>query len=138
MFQFKAPTAIWSQSFGYRFNIPNNQNLNLVSLCSKFSKQKRQMTDIKSTIASNEVVVFQSDWCPYCKRTVNALQEAGILAKIIEVNDEMKLRLNSVTGKTSIPQVFVKGIFIGGYNDGGLGGTLPLLRSGKIEQMLNA
>ena len=41
-----------------------------------------------------------------------------------------------VTGKTSVPQVFVKGQFIGGCNDGGLGGTVPLLKSGKLQEML--
>ena len=39
-------------------------------------------------------------------------------------------------GKTSVPQVFVKGQFIGGCNDGGLGGTVPLLKSGKLQEML--
>jgi hypothetical protein len=33
-------------------------------------------------------------------------------------------------------QVFVGGTFIGGCNDGGIGGVLPLHKSGKLEELL--
>jgi len=35
-----------------------------------------------------------------------------------------------------VPQTFVKGQFVDGCNDGGLGGTVPLLKSGKLQEML--
>ena len=54
----------------------------------------------------------------------------------VEVTDAQKTELKALTGKTSVPQVFVKGQFIGGCNDGGLGGTVPLLKSGKLQEML--
>lgn len=54
----------------------------------------------------------------------------------VEVTDAQKAELRELTGKTSVPQVFVKGQFIGGCNDGGLGGTVPLLKSGKLQEML--
>ena len=56
--------------------------------------------------------------------------------KDVEVTDAQKAELKALTGKTSVPQVFVKGQFIGGCNDGGLGGTVPLLKSGKLQEML--
>ena len=65
-----------------------------------------------------------------------ALKEAGIEFKDVEVTDAQKAELKALTGKTSVPQVFVKGQFIGGCNDGGLGGTVPLLKSGKLQEML--
>ena len=36
--------------------------------------------------------------------------------------------------KTS--QVWIKGNFIGGCNDGGMGGVVPLLKSGKIQEIM--
>ena len=66
----------------------------------------------------------------------DALKEAGIEFKDVEVTDAQKAELKALTGKTSVPQVFVKGQFIGGCNDGGLGGTVPLLKSGKLQEML--
>ena len=56
--------------------------------------------------------------------------------RCVEVTDAQKAELRELTGKTSVPQVFVKGQFIGGCNDGGLGGTVPLLKSGKLQEML--
>ena len=75
-------------------------------------------------------------WCPFCKSAKDALKEAGIEFKDVEVTDAQKAELKALTGKTSVPQVFVKGQFIGGCNDGGLGGTVPLLKSGKLQEML--
>ena len=70
------------------------------------------------------------------KQAKAALKEAGIEFKDVEVTDAQKAELKALTGKTSVPQVFVKGQFIGGCNDGGLGGTVPLLKSGKLQEML--
>ena len=50
----------------------------------------------------------------------------------------MKAELAGITGQTSVPQVFVGGQFIGGCNDGGMGGVVPLKKSGKLEEMLVA
>ena len=47
-----------------------------------------------------------------------------------------KAELIGITGQTSVPQVFIGGEFIGGCNDGGIGGVMPLKESGKLEDML--
>ena len=93
-------------------------------------------TPVAEVIASAPVVVFAASWCPFCKQAKDALKEAGIEFKDVEVTDAQKAELREWTGKTSVPQVFVKGQFIGGCNDGGLGGTVPLLKSGKLQEML--
>ena len=93
-------------------------------------------TPVAEVFASAPVVVFAASWCPYCKQAKAALKEAGIEFKDVEVTDAQKAELKALTGKTSVPQVFVKGQFIGGCNDGGLGGTVPLLKSGKLQEML--
>jgi glutaredoxin 3 len=93
-------------------------------------------TPVAEVIASAPVVVFAASWCPFCKHAKDALKEAGIEFKDVEVTDAQKAELRELTGKTSVPQVFVKGQFIGGCNDGGLGGTVPLLKSGKLQEML--
>ncbi|KAJ8613595.1 hypothetical protein CTAYLR_006128 [Chrysophaeum taylorii] len=93
---------------------------------------------MQKEIDANDVVVFANDWCPFCKKAVEALKTAEIDFKYIEVDGGMKSELLAKTGKTSVPQVFVKGQFVGGCNDGGMGGTLPLLRNGKIQEMLKA
>ena len=39
---------------------------------------------------------------------------------VIEADGAIKSQLKEKTGQTSVPQVFVKGNFIGGCNDGGV------------------
>ena len=46
--------------------------------------------------------------------------------------------LASLTGRTSVPSIWIGGEFVGGFNDGGLGGLAPLYRSGKLRSMLTA
>lgn len=48
----------------------------------------------------------------------------------------MKVELMKITGQSSVPQVFIGGEFIGGCNDGGLGGVKPLKASGQLEERL--
>ena len=91
---------------------------------------------VAEVITSAPVVVFAASWCPFCKHAKVALKEAGIEFKDVEVTDAQKTELKALTAKTSVPQVFVKGQFIGGCNHGGLGGTVPLLKSGKLQEML--
>ena len=50
-----------------------------------------------------------------------------------EVQDKL-LQLNG--SKLTFPACFVKGIFVGGCNDGGLGGVVPTLRSGQFQALL--
>ena len=48
----------------------------------------------------------------------------------------MKAELIKITGQSSVPQVFIGGKFVGGCNDGGMGGVVPLKKSGKLEELL--
>mmetsp|Transcript_11818 Transcript_11818/g.22619 ORF Transcript_11818/g.22619 Transcript_11818/m.22619 type:complete len:97 (-) Transcript_11818:35-325(-) len=96
------------------------------------------MEDVEQKISNNDMVVFQSSWCPFCTQAVAALKEKGFDPLVIEVDADMKAALAEKCGSGSVPKVFVKGQFIGGCNDGGLGGTLPLLANGKIAEMMKS
>jgi len=92
--------------------------------------------EVEQKISGNDMVVFQSSWCPFCQKAVSALQQGGFQPLVIEVDAEMKATLTEMCGSGSVPKVFVKGQFVGGCNNGGLGGTLPLLANGKIAEMM--
>jgi len=55
-----------------------------------------------------------------------------------EVTDGYALRaeLAAETGRTSVPALFVDGQFVGGCNDGGLGGVLTLDKAGTLKPLL--
>lgn len=60
------------------------------------------------------------------------------MIELNEVEDGKGLRveLAEKIGRTSVPAVFVKGEFVGGCNDGGMGGVLTLDRAGELKPML--
>ncbi|CAE7224615.1 GRXC4, partial [Symbiodinium necroappetens] len=86
---------------------------------------------IDELINANDMVVFSSSSCPFCRQALSALRDAGYTPKVVEDFD--RSALSAKCGSTSVPKVFVKQNFIGGCNDGGMGGTLPLLKNGKIK-----
>jgi len=48
----------------------------------------------------------------------------------------LRAELAEKTGRTSVPALYVKGQFVGGCNDGGLGGVMTLDKAGELEPML--
>ena len=47
-----------------------------------------------------------------------------------------RAELADKTGRTSMPAVFAGGEFVGGCNDGGLGGVVPLEQRGQLRPLL--
>ena len=60
--------------------------------------------------------------------------------EVIEASQSQKQALRGITGSRSVPQVFVHGKYVGGCNDGPEAwmGVMPLLRSGKFQEMVAA
>lgn len=62
---------------------------------------------------------------------------------MVELNEvdggyALRAELAEITGRTSVPAVFVGSEFVGGCNDGGLGGVITLQNQGKLEPMLRS
>jgi len=56
--------------------------------------------------------------CPHCKRAKALLDEKGIPYNIIEVGRDIdQTSLRSLTGATSVPQIFIAGKLIGGADE---------------------
>ena len=102
-------------------------------LCSRSG----ETVDINAIINSADIVVFSSPTCPYCQKAIGALRDSGYNPKVVDADRATRDALAMKVGASSVPQVFVKGQHVGGCNDGGLGGTIPLLMSGKIAEMMN-
>ena len=92
-------------------------------------------TPIAEIIEAAPVVVFSAPDCPYCDEAKAALHEAGVAFTEGAASDWQRAQLTKRTGSRTVPQVFVGGEFVGGCNDGGLGGTVPLLRVGLLQAM---
>eukprot|EP00747_Dinoflagellata_sp_TGD_P000097 gnl/TRDRNA2_/TRDRNA2_100121_c0_seq1.p1 gnl/TRDRNA2_/TRDRNA2_100121_c0~~gnl/TRDRNA2_/TRDRNA2_100121_c0_seq1.p1 ORF type:complete len:148 (+),score=33.90 gnl/TRDRNA2_/TRDRNA2_100121_c0_seq1:201-644(+) len=94
------------------------------------------MASVDGVISSDDMVVFSMNGCPFCEKAIAALQDAGYAPTVVVCDSTQRQWLASKCGSKSVPKVFVKGQFVGGCNDGGLGGVLPLLSNGKIKELM--
>ena len=65
-----------------------------------------------------DVTVFTREGCPYCVRAKGLLHDAGIRFEELVLNrDYSEATLRAVSGKATVPQVFMNGEYIGGSED---------------------
>nr|QKY15263.1 glutaredoxin (GRX) [Polytomella parva] len=92
---------------------------------------------IKSTVSSNKVVIYSKTFCPYCrkvKKLFNELKESPEVIELDKLDDGKDLQdtLKSITGKGTVPQVFVNGHFVGGCDD-----TYAAHQAGNLKPLLD-
>ena len=80
-----------------------------------------------------KVVVYSSDWCPYCMRAKQLLNNKGVAFNEIKVDGEPALRAEMVrkAGQTSVPQIWIGSTHVGGCDD-----LHALERAGKLDALL--
>jgi glutaredoxin-like protein len=65
-----------------------------------------------------DVTVFSRDGCPFCVRAKGLLRDAGIEFDELVLNrDFNESTIRAVSGKSTVPQVFVNGELIGGSEE---------------------
>lgn len=67
-----------------------------------------------------KVVIYTTDYCPYCRAAKDLLRAKGIAFEEQDVtqNEAMREKLVEMTGgRTTVPQIFVDGKAMGGYDD---------------------
>lgn len=65
-----------------------------------------------------DVTVFAREGCPFCVRAKGMLRDAGIEFDELLLNrDFSESTIRAVSGKTSVPQIFINGKYVGGSDD---------------------
>lgn len=79
------------------------------------------------------VVVYSTDYCPYCDRAKALLKKKGVAYEEIRVEDRPDLRswLVEATRQRTVPQVFVNGKALGGFTD-----IAALDQRGQLDPLL--
>jgi glutaredoxin 3 len=79
---------------------------------------------------------YYSDYCPYCSRAKALLQQRGVTDYeeiVVDGKPELRARMTQLTGRTSVPQIFVGETHVGGCDDlhalDRSGGLVPLLQA---------
>jgi glutaredoxin 3 len=74
--------------------------------------------------------------CPYCVRAKQILKAKGVehIEEVrVDVNPEERARMMEITGRRTVPQIFIGDTHVGGCDDlmalDSQGGLLPLLQA---------
>lgn len=81
----------------------------------------------------NEITIYSTLICPYCNAAKQLLKSKGLDYQEIRVDQDRQQRLVMMekSGRTSVPQIFINGKHIGGFDD-----LNAINRSGQLDQIL--
>ncbi len=82
-----------------------------------------------------DVRIYTTKMCPYCWRAKSLLADKKVAFEEIDVsrNPEMRRWLQDRTGRSTVPQIFINGQSVGGYDD-----IAALDRRGELDALLAA
>jgi glutaredoxin 3 len=81
-----------------------------------------------------KVVMYSTAVCPYCVRAEQLLHRKGVveIEKIrVDLQPELRAAMMERTGRRTVPQIFIDGEHIGGYDD-----LASLNHAGKLDALL--
>jgi len=77
-----------------------------------------------------KIVIYTTQTCPYCIRVKQLLQKVGLAFEEINLSQHPERReemLKKTGGRTSVPQIFMDGVHVGGSDD-----LYRLYKDGKL------
>jgi glutaredoxin 3 len=79
------------------------------------------------------VVIYSSDYCPYCMRAKQLLSRKGVAFTELNVDGKPDVRaeMTRKAGRTSVPQIWIGTTHVGGCDD-----LHALERAGKLDALL--
>jgi len=81
-----------------------------------------------------EVEIYTTFWCPYCTAAKALLRKKGVPFREIDAPSGSAARQEAIRrsgGRTTVPQIFVDGAPVGGYDD-----IAALDRAGRLDALL--
>lgn len=109
-------------------------------LAGDYNKDEIQ-EKIGNFIEENPVLMLSFTTCPFCLKAKSVLDEKGVTYKAVELDQEpdggaMRAEMANLIGRTSVPAIWIGGSFVGGCNDGPMGGIVKLNDSGELDSIL--
>ena len=108
--------------------VSNKQDTSPVNSEANTSAESRRSQDSK-------VVVYITKRCPFCVRAIKLLATKGVGFKEIDIGDNPELReeMERKARRTSVPQIFIGEVHVGGCNE-----LYALENEGKLDALLTA
>ncbi len=89
---------------------------------------------MQQSAARPRVVMYATDWCPYCARARRLLEEKGVSFEEIDVEAQPGARAEMIErsgGRSTVPQIFIGDTHVGGSDD-----LYVLDSSGRLDRLL--
>lgn len=83
----------------------------------------------------SNVIIYSTAVCPYCVAAKNFLKSRGASYTEVRIDTDPVARVEMMekTKRTSVPQIFIGGTHVGGYDD-----MVALDRAGGLKPLLEA
>jgi glutaredoxin 3 len=84
-------------------------------------------------VSAPAIVLYVSNWCPYCRRAEGLLTKKGLAYRVVDVDEDAESREEMIarSGRRSVPQVFIGDKHVGGCDD-----LFALEGSGELDRMI--
>jgi glutaredoxin 3 len=82
------------------------------------------------------VEIYSKTFCPYCWRAKHLLDSKQVEYREIAVDfggEARRQMIERSNGRTTVPQIFIAGQYIGGCDD-----LVALERAGKLDELISA
>lgn len=82
-----------------------------------------------------QIEVYTKDYCPYCVKAMNLLRQKNVGFTEIDIThdaDKQAEMLTRAAPRRTVPQIFIKGVAIGGCDD-----LYALENEGKLAELLH-
>ena len=80
-----------------------------------------------------QITIYTTRFCSYCVRAKRLLKRKGVEFSEIQIDNHRRLRkeMERLSGRSTVPQIFIEGRHVGGYDD-----MASLDRQGLLDPML--
>ncbi len=80
-----------------------------------------------------EIIIYSKQWCPYCNKAKALLKTKGVGYSEIDITDDEEGEKEMIerSRRQTVPQIFVDGLSIGGYDD-----LAQLNARGELDRLL--
>ena len=81
-----------------------------------------------------KVLMYSTAVCPYCVRAEQLLKRKGVqeIEKIrVDLQPELRVAMMEKTGRRTVPQIYINGVYVGGYDD-----LASLDHAGGLDELL--
>lgn len=82
---------------------------------------------------SNEIIIYSTQVCPFCVAAKNLLtsQNLDFREIMVDRDPEQRAIMMEKSGRTSVPQIFINGTHVGGFDD-----LSAKVRNNELAQLL--